>query len=512
MVAGPGAACDSLRLADAGAWIDASLLPPPPGLGPPRHSSCAAFGVAEQQEEANTSQAEPEVSEEAESIADIEFVRDVRKVATQEAEDRFAVHAADMWQAMEQKLKDLDAQEAEKVAAMEEQVRTYKEHNQRLEEQQQALSAEVERLTQLSSALGSCFGSWDGASAPWMVSPATSAGTGLGYPSVPAFPLTPAGVPDIFGMAPAPWAHPPPSPALSAGVPTSPRGSSELMPISLSEAICPTSPQPARTGGTDPMKAFCPTSPQPARMSGTDPMKVHLESSPAFQSPVLGPKKALDSHFFAPPESPDLAAKGRLLGQTPPMSPEPTKGFNPYCNRTPQGARSVPAEMLRAAQLQCSPGSRLLGTPTRPRTPQLGSRRAPWSLLGSPATSKWPATPKSPFVILEDGGSTFNFMIRKADGVELGLDVEPDCNRKALVVRDVHVGGAVEAWNKQCVGGPAAGKAVCAGDRIVNVNSFTDADQMLKECRERQLLRIVVMRGGESAVPDFELTPAAEED
>lgn len=53
----------------------------------------------------------------------------------------------------------------------------------------------------------------------------------------------------------------------------------------------------------------------------------------------------------------------------------------------------------------------------------------------------------------------------------------------------------MQAWNKQCVGGPAAGKAVVAGDKIVKVNGAITAPAMLQECREQKLLKFTVQRG-----------------
>jgi len=126
--------------------------------------------------------------------------------------------------------------------------------------------------------------------------------------------------------------------------------------------------------------------------------------------------------------------------------------------------------------------------PTPPRTPQ--QLRTPGRKIGTPLKS--PAVPQSPFVICESGGCAFGFMLRLADGIEVGLDVDV-CD--ALHVNRIKPGGAIEAWNRQCVGGPSAGKAVMPGDKIVMVNGLTNPEAMLSECREKQMLRLTVVRG-----------------
>jgi len=104
--------------------------------------------------------------------------------------------------------------------------------------------------------------------------------------------------------------------------------------------------------------------------------------------------------------------------------------------------------------------------------------------------------PASPFVICEGGGCVFGFMLRLAEGVDLGVDVaHGDSPDQALHVTGIVPGGAIEAWNKQCAGGPGAGKVVLPGDKIVAVNGVSEADKMLAECREKQMLRLTVVRG-----------------
>jgi len=108
------------------------------------------------------------------------------------------------------------------------------------------------------------------------------------------------------------------------------------------------------------------------------------------------------------------------------------------------------------------------------------SPSVPVSLMGSlPATQK-----------------VFSFTLRKADGTDLGLNVSHHEEDKALRVEGVRPEGAVEAWNRQCIGSIFSEKAVCAGDRIISVNGVThNPVKMLEECRDKQLLKITVLRG-----------------
>jgi len=108
---------------------------------------------------------------------------------------------------------------------------------------------------------------------------------------------------------------------------------------------------------------------------------------------------------------------------------------------------------------------------------------------------KSPMVQQSPFVICEGGGCVFGFTLRRADGVELGLDMDLADNSDALLITGIKPAGAIEAWNRQCLGGPAAGKAVMIGDKIVDVNNKTDQVGMALECQTRQTLRITILRG-----------------
>lgn len=130
------------------------------------------------------------------------------------------------------------------------------------------------------------------------------------------------------------------------------------------------------------------------------------------------------------------------------------------------------------------------------QTPQ----RTPLSLVNSltPAATASAAEAPSPFATrtAAPGSGLFSFTLRKADGADLGLNVSHHQNDRVLFVEGVRPDGAVEAWNRQCQGSASAEKAVMTGDRIISVNSVVyDPVKMLEECRDRQLLKLVILRG-----------------
>jgi len=90
---------------------------------------------------------------------------------------------------------------------------------------------------------------------------------------------------------------------------------------------------------------------------------------------------------------------------------------------------------------------------------------------------------------------TFSFTLRKADGADLGLNVSHHEHDKVLRVEGVRPEGAMEAWNRQCGGSAFADKAVLAGDTITSVNMIMyDPKKMLEECRDKQLLKLTIVR------------------
>lgn len=90
---------------------------------------------------------------------------------------------------------------------------------------------------------------------------------------------------------------------------------------------------------------------------------------------------------------------------------------------------------------------------------------------------------------------TFSFTLRKADGADLGLNVSHHESDLVLRVEGVRQDGAMEAWNRQCAGSAFAHKAVLPNDTIVSVNGISyDPAKMLLECRDKQLLKLTIVR------------------
>eukprot|EP00448_Togula_jolla_P002428 CAMPEP_0170603792 /NCGR_PEP_ID=MMETSP0224-20130122/19094_1 /TAXON_ID=285029 /ORGANISM="Togula jolla, Strain CCCM 725" /LENGTH=476 /DNA_ID=CAMNT_0010928683 /DNA_START=100 /DNA_END=1530 /DNA_ORIENTATION=- len=133
--------------------------------------------------------------------------------------------------------------------------------------------------------------------------------------------------------------------------------------------------------------------------------------------------------------------------------------------------------------------AKALGT----QTPQ----RTPLSLANSLTPAPSPNSEASAPHYLAGGCTTFTFTLRKAEGCELGLNVSHhEGGTPVLQVESVRPDGAVEAWNRQCQGTASAEKAVLPGDKITSVNKVSnDPIKMLEECKEKQLLRLTIVRG-----------------
>jgi len=100
-------------------------------------------------------------------------------------------------------------------------------------------------------------------------------------------------------------------------------------------------------------------------------------------------------------------------------------------------------------------------------------------------------------MLFDSGDVCYGLTLRRADGVGLGMDVLRSDENRTLLVTSVLAGGAVEAWNRQVVGSPNAGKAVVPGDKLVRVNSCHGCcDAMLAECRDKLLVKLLLVRGG----------------
>jgi len=153
--------------------------------------------------------------------------------------------------------------------------------------------------------------------------------------------------------------------------------------------------------------------------------------------------------------------------------------------------------------------AKLPDVPAFPFPAQPSSPPAPLSLAEALGTQTPQRTPLSLVNSLTPPGPTpdvartplgsagiFSFTLRKADGADLGLNVSHHEHDQVLHVEGVRVDGAVEAWNRQCAGSAAAEKAVISGDKIISVNNIHyDPAEMLKECRDKQLLKLTIVRG-----------------
>lgn len=138
-----------------------------------------------------------------------------------------------------------------------------------------------------------------------------------------------------------------------------------------------------------------------------------------------------------------------------------------------------------------------------PKLPPVPEFPVPYTPGGSPPASQQillaeylgdaPAPVPSPKAS-SPGDRTFSFTLRKADGADLGLSVSHDESEQTLRVEGIKEKGAVEAWNKQCNAG-GTDKAVLPKDHIVSVNAISyDPQGMLAECRDKQLLRLTILR------------------
>jgi len=232
----------------------------------------------------------------------------------------------------------------------------------------------------------------------------------------------------------------------------------------------------------------------------------------AVIGPVFGGKEGVAGAVDAATAA--AGASSTASTASPPQTKE--SGSEPFTPApfTPLSS-DVQAAVAEAAMLAGGPAAGLklpevpnFPFPAQPSTPAaplllseaLGAQtpqRTPLSLVNSLTPAPTPEAP-SPFATrgAAPGSGIFSFTLRKADGADLGLNVSHQASDQVLLVEGVRPEGAIEAWNRQCAGTASAEKAVAVGDRIISVNSVVyDPAKMLEECRDKQLLKLVILRG-----------------
>jgi len=97
----------------------------------------------------------------------------------------------------------------------------------------------------------------------------------------------------------------------------------------------------------------------------------------------------------------------------------------------------------------------------------------------------------------------FTFTLRRADGVDLGLEVDRCNNDQGLRVEAVRPSLAIDAWNRQCASPISSHpeKSVLPGDEILSVNGKVGSQTMLEECRQKLLLKLVIARARNDLPP-----------
>eukprot|EP00419_Tripos_fusus_P008330 CAMPEP_0172673848 /NCGR_PEP_ID=MMETSP1074-20121228/12403_1 /TAXON_ID=2916 /ORGANISM="Ceratium fusus, Strain PA161109" /LENGTH=446 /DNA_ID=CAMNT_0013491205 /DNA_START=26 /DNA_END=1366 /DNA_ORIENTATION=+ len=362
-------------------------------------------------------------------------MEEVRESALGRSGEVHAAKADSLWQSAEARFRDIEEQQERMLQALKDEVRRCNQNHVRLEDEkvmlQQSVSALQERVAAAEAALG--------LNTVWnqKVGQTGTALRGWGTEASPEFPsaLKLSPLPDF--------------PLGETGL----SGEGKETFDDDSDNECASSPPgPGLTVPSLPKVIEPPGSPRPRPEDGT---RLSLSELVGLSSPQPTQQREAGRFEFLSPQ------------QTP-VTPRPAA--TPQRSGTPRQTAQVP--------------------PTPPRTPQ--QLRTPGRMMGALTPMKSPAVPQSPFVLCESGGCAFGFMLRLADGVDVGLDIDV---YDSLHVNRIKPGGAIEAWNRQCVGGPSAGKAVMPGDKIVAVNGFSDPEAMLSECREKQMLRFSVVRG-----------------
>lgn len=215
-------------------------------------------------------------------------------------------------------------------------------------------------------------------------------------------------------------------------------------------------------------------------------------------SPMPGPQGIALMHGLggAASTGPGLGASLPEVPTFPLLGPSPASPAQPLSLVEGLGLSSSTPPQTRtpvALAQQLTPG----------RAPEAAAAGvSPFAAVPMPVGSPAPAKPGPP--------GSFFITLRKADGVDLGLDVM--AQDQVLLVCDVVPDGAVEAWNRQCLNRQsmdrhgvdhAQERMIHVGDKIITVNSVgQDTLRMMEECRGSQLLKLCLLRGDRTGGAD----------
>jgi len=228
-------------------------------------------------------------------------------------------------------------------------------------------------------------------------------------------------------------------------------------------------------------------------------------ATPPIVPPSLSPPEStpIASTTAAPPTSPTqfVSPEDLPLAQTPIQADEAgSESVAPVARSTPEACNEdfhTPAGSPNQAEVDAddTTSSPLAGIPGFPLgTSGCGGTGSQFEQFHSPqphAIMPSTAPPPAPLDQTPEV-ATFSLTLRRADNVPLGLEVAGDSGQDHLIVEAVRLGGAVEAWNRQCHGDE---REIRRGDRIIMINGAKDADSMREECKKKHLLKMSVVRG-----------------
>lgn len=216
--------------------------------------------------------------------------------------------------------------------------------------------------------------------------------------------------------------------------------------------------------------------PNTSTPSGAPPMTPRqLEASPLPGQQSMASIHALAGATGA---APGLGASLPEVPTFPLLGPPPASPAQPFSLVSSLGLASSPPPPQARTPVALAPQ---LLTPVR--APEAAGV---WNPIPTPVASPTPAQPGPP--------GSFTITLRKADGVDLGLDVV--AQDQVLLVCDVVPDGAVEAWNRQCLNRQSMERMVHVGDQIITVNNVgQDTLRMMEECRASQLLKLCLLHG-----------------